>query len=161
MPYIYPLLGWVFVVFCQIVLVPRLEVSRIYPDILLVVVTLLGLKQGWRIGLWFGFAVGTTIALLDPLNFGWVVLLISLAGFLAGIIKEKIFVESGPYQIGVLLVLIFVYQLLFRLISWPKYLFDNILDSLLEALLISIYSALVGSVGLWLVKQRVHLRKLL
>ena len=107
MPYFYPLLGWIIVIFCQIVLVPRLEIFDVYPDVLLVVVALLGLTRGWKTGLWFGFAMGATIGLMDPRNYGWIMILVSLTGFFAGIIKEKIYVESSFYQIGVLLILIF------------------------------------------------------
>jgi rod shape-determining protein MreD len=161
MPYFYPLFGWIMVVFCQIVVVPRLEVSQIYPDVLLVVVAILGLKRGWKTGLWFGFAMGATIGLLDPLNYGWIMIMVSLTGFFAGIIKEKIYVESSFYQVGVLLILVFLYQFLFRLISWPQYSLENILDSVSESFLISAYSTLLGALGLWLVKQRHRIRELL
>jgi rod shape-determining protein MreD len=161
MPYFYPVIGWIVVVFCQIVIVPRLEVSQVYPDVILIVVALLGLKRGWKSGLWFGFAMGITIGLLDPLNHGWIMVLVSMTGFFAGIIKEKIYVESDFYRAGVLLVLIFLYQFLFRLISWPQYSLDNMLDSLSDSFLISAYSTLVGAIGLWLIGQRHRIRELL
>jgi uncharacterized membrane protein YfcA len=94
-------------------------------------------------------------------NYGWIMIMVSLTGFFAGIIKEKIYVESSFYQVGVLLILVFLYQFLFRLISWPQYSLENILDSVSESFLISAYSTLLGALGLWLVKQRHRIRELL
>ena len=161
MPYLYLFFGWFFIIFFQMVISPRLAVAGVCPDILLVSIAFIGLRKGWRMGLWFGFAAGLTIGLIDPRNLGWIILLISLTGLAAGIIREKIYVESCLYQTVMVLAIAFVYQILFRFIGWPGYFLDNLPGSISDSFLIAVYSALIGGLGLLLLRQRHRLKELL
>lgn len=161
MPYSYLFFAWLLIIFCQIVISPRLAIGQICPDILLVTIAFIGLRKGWKAGLWFGFATGITIGLTDPRNLGWTVLLISLSGLAAGIIREKIYVENSLYQTVMVLAIAFIYQILFRLVSWPGYFLDDFLRSVSESFLIAAYSALIGGLGLLLLRQRHRLKELL
>ncbi len=161
MPNLYLFLSWFSIIFCQLVISPRLAIGGICPDILLAITAFIGLRKGWRMGLWFGFATGLTIGLLDPGNLGWVTLLVSLSGLAAGILREKIYVENSLYQTVIVLAIIFVYQILFRFVSWPGYFLDNLLGPLFNSFLIAVYSALIGGLGLLLLRQRHRLKELL
>lgn len=161
MPFLYLFLSWFFVIFCQVVISPRLAINEVYPDILLVITAFIGLRKGWRMGLWFGFATGLTIDLLGPLNLGRITLLVALTGFGAGIIREKFYVENSLYQTIMVLALVFVYQVLFRFVCWPGLFLDNLLGSLTDSFLIAVYSALIGNIGLLLLRQRSRLKGLL
>lgn len=161
MPFLYLFFSWFFIIFCQVVVSPRLAIGEIYPDILLAITAFIGLKEGWRMGLWFGFATGFTIGLLDPGNLGWTTLLVSLTGFGAGIMREIIYVENSLYQTIMVLAIIFVYQILFRLLSWPGHFINNLTEFLSNAFFIAIYSALIGGLGLLLIRQRQRIKDLL
>lgn len=161
MPYLYLFLSWFIIIFCQVVISPRLAIGEIYPDILIAIIAFIGLRKGWRMGLWFGFATGLTIGLLDPLNLGWTTLMVSLIGFGAGIIREKIYVENSLYQTVMVLVTAFLYHLLFRFVCWPDFFLDNLQGSLSNSFLIAVYSALLGGLGLLLLRQRYRLKELL
>lgn len=161
MPYLYLFFSWFLIIFCQVVISPRLAIGEICPDILLVIIAFIGLRRGWRMGLWFGFAAGFTIGLIDTPNLGWTMLLISLTGLAAGIIREKIYVENSLYQTVVVVAIAFVYQILFRFVSWPGYFLDNLPGSLSDSFLIAVYSALIGGLGLLLLRQRHRLKELL
>lgn len=112
-------------------------------------------------GLWFGFATGLTIGLLDPRNLGWTTLMVSLIGFGAGIIREKIYVENSLYQTVIVMAIAFAYQILFRFVCWPGYFIDNLPGSLSDSFFIALYSALIGGLGLVLLRQRYRLKELL
>ncbi|MEE8418334.1 MAG: rod shape-determining protein MreD [candidate division Zixibacteria bacterium] len=161
MPFLYLFFSWFFIIFCQVVISPRLAVNDVYPDILLVITAFIGLRKGWRRGLWFGFATGLTIDLLDPLNMGRVTMLVALTGFGAGIIRERFYVENNLYQTIMVLALVFIYQVLFRFVCWPGLFLDNFLGSLADSFLIAVYSALIGYFGLLLLRQRNRLKELL
>ena len=77
---------------------PRIALGDIYPDVILAAAVLIGLKQGWKRGLWFGFAFGMAVDLLNPQNYGWTTLLVSFSGFYAGYVREKIFLDHIFYQ---------------------------------------------------------------
>jgi rod shape-determining protein MreD len=161
MPYFYLFFSWFFIVLCQVVISPRLAIGQICPDILLATIAFIGLRKGWRMGLWFGFATGLTIGLTDPRNLGWTILLISLTGLVAGIIREKIYVENSLYQTVMVLAIAFIYQILFRFVIWPGYFLDDLLRSVSESFLIAAYSAVIGGIGLLLLRQRHRLKELL
>jgi rod shape-determining protein MreD len=161
MPYFYYFVGWCIVMFFHIVGIPRLTFSGVFPDIVLGVVTLIGLKRGRTLGLWFGFVFGFSLDLLQPVSFGWSTLLVSLSGFLSGMVREKIYVESGYYQTGIIVIVAFVYQLTVRVIHSPGYLYNNVGASLMTSLLVGAYTGLLAGVALILLKQRYRLREFL
>ncbi len=161
MPYFYYFVAWFFIVFCQVVISPRIAIGDIYPDFVLATVVLIGLKQGWKRGLWFGFVFGLTMDLMNPQNYGWTTLLVSLSGYFAGYIREKIFLDNILYQSLTVLAFALVYQLLFQLINWPFYFIGNFGLLLLDSIFISLYTAALGLFALFALGQRSRLRELL
>lgn len=161
MPYFYYFLAWFFISFCQVVVAPRIAIGDIYPDIVLAATVLIGLKQGWKRGLWFGFAFGLTMDLMNPQNYGWTVLLVSLTGYFAGYLREKIFLDHMLYQSLSVFSFVLVYQLLFQIVNWPFYFFGNFARSILSSALISLYTAVLGLFALFVLSQRSRLRELL
>jgi rod shape-determining protein MreD len=160
-PYFYYFLAWFFIIFCQVVVSPRIAIGDIYPDIVMATVVLIGLKQGWKRGLWFGFAFGLTMDLIDPQNYGWITVLLSLSGYLAGYVREKIFLDHILYQSLAVLTFSLVYQLLFQLVNWPLYFVGNFLQLTTDALFISLYSALLAMLALFALGQRSRIKELL
>ena len=99
-------------------------------------IPLIGLKEGWKRGLWFGFAFGLTMDLMNPQNYGWTVLLVSLTGYFAGYMREKIFLDNILYRSLSVFSFVLVYQLLFQIVNWPFYFFGNFVHSILNSALI-------------------------
>ncbi len=160
-PYFYYFLAWFFIIFCQIVLSPRIALGDIYPDVVLAAAVLIGLKQGWKRGLWFGFAFGLAVDLLNPQNYGWTTALVSFSGFYAGYVREKIFLDHILYQSLAVFAFTLAYQLLFQLINWPYYFINNFVQLLLNSIFISLYTAGIGLLALFILGQRSRLRELL
>jgi rod shape-determining protein MreD len=154
MPILFYFIGWVLVAFCQIVIVPRLTVLGAYPDVLAAVIVMIGLKQGWRSGLWFGFAFGISVDLLDPQKLGWMTLLLSLMGYLVGVIRETIYMENPWFEVIMISIFTFLYQVLYRFLPEPSFFLGNILMMLVDSLFVAIYTAAVAGMGLWLWRQR-------
>ena len=161
MPYFYYFMAWFFIIFCQVVISPRIAFGDVYPDIVMAAAVLIGLKQGWRRGLWFAFAFGLTIDLINPQNYGWTTILVAFSGYYAGYIREKIFLDNILYQSLAVMAFVLIYQMLFQLINWPFYLFNNFVISLLNSLFISIYTSAIGLLALIILAQRSRLRELL
>ena len=161
MPYFYYFMIWFIIMTCQLVITPRLTLSSIYPDFVLAATVLLGLKRGWKMGLWFGFALGLSMDLTDPLNFGWVTLTVSLSGLIAGVIREKIYVDNNLYQIGIIGAITFAYYLILTLFESIGYVVNDFGSSILDFFLIALYTAVVSGAILLLLQQRYRLRELL
>jgi rod shape-determining protein MreD len=157
MPILYYFIGWVLVTFCQIVIVPRLAVLGIYPDVLVAVIIMMGLKRGWRAGLWFGFVFGLSVDLLDPQKLGWMTLLLSLTGYLVGVIRETIYMENPWFEVAVVSIFTFLYQIAYRFLPGPSFFLNNLLMSLADSIFIAIYTSAVAAMGLWLWRQRLRL----
>jgi len=161
MPAFYLFLLWFIILFFQIVVAPRIAIFGVYPDAVLAATILMGLKREWRLGLWFGFALGIAVDLINPQNFGWMTLTVALTGCFAGVIKEKIFLDTIYYQTATVAAFSFVYQLIIRLVLWPSYFFGNFWISLADSFFIAIYTSIIAIVTLVLLKQRYRLKELL
>jgi rod shape-determining protein MreD len=161
MPYFYYLVTWLFVIFIQMVVSPRITIGGIYPDVVIAAAVLMGLRKGWKRGLWFGFAFGITADLVDPQNYGWTTLLVSFSGYLAGIVREKIFLDNTLYQAAAAFSFTLISQLLYQIINWPEYSLRNFGPLLSNSLLISLYTFIVSLLALIILNQRSKLKELL
>ena len=133
----------------------------IYPDIVIAASVLIGLKMGWKKGLWFGFAFGLTVDLIDPQSYGWTTLLVSFCGFFAGVVREKIFLDNIIYQSAAVFSFTLLSQLLYQVINWPEYSMRNLGSLLSDSILISLYTFVISLFTLFVLKQRSRLRELL
>lgn len=161
MPYFYYFISWVFIIFFQIVVSPRVEFAGVYPDVVVAAVVLIGLKNGWKKGLWFGFAFGLTMDLIDPQNYGWTTLIISFSGYFAGIVREKIFLDNMLYQSAAVFSFELIYQLLYQLINWPEFSIRNFGSLMSDSILISVYTFAVSLLALFILSQRSRVKDLL
>ncbi len=107
------------------------------------------------------FRFGLTLDLMNPQNYGWTTMLVSLSGYFAGYIREKIFLDNILYQSLTVLAFALVYQLLFQLINWPFYFIGNFGLLLLDSIFISLYTAALGLFALFALGQRSRLKELL
>lgn len=161
MPYFNYFAAWFFLIFCQMVIAPRIGIGDTHPDIIMAAVVLIGLKKGWKKGLWFGFALGLTMDILNPENYGWTTLMLSLSGYFAGYFREKVFLDNIFYQSLAVSIFAFVYPLIYQLINWPFYLANNLASSLLDSLFISVYTFMISIFALFILGQRSRLKELL
>ena len=145
---------------CHIVVAPRVAINGIYPDFVVATVILIGIKRGWQNGLWFGFVFGITLDLFNPINLGWIILITSITGLLSGVIREKIYVESGLYQSAILAAITFIYKIVITFIETPGFFLENIQSSIINSLLTAVYTAMFAGIVLILLKQRYRLKEL-
>jgi cell shape-determining protein MreD len=161
MPVLYYFMAWAVVLLFHVVVAPRIAVLGIFPDVLTAVIVLIGLKRGWREGLWFGFAFSLSVDLMNPQKLGWMTLLLSWIGFLSGVVRETILVENPWFEVVVVLLATFIYQALYRFLPAPQFFADNLLKMLLDSLLIAIYTVAAAALGLWILRQNYRLREIL
>ncbi len=161
MPFFYYFLSWFILVFGHVVISPRLAIGPIYPDVMLASTILIGIVKGWNKGLWFGFAIGLSIDLIDPQNYGWTTMLVSLSGYFAGMVREKIFIDHIVYQSSIVFGITLCYHLLYRLINWPLYFIDNLLQAISNSVFISLYTFVISLLALFIISQRSRLKDLL
>lgn len=161
MPYFYYFIAWFFIIFFQMVVSPRISFAGVSPDVVLAAVVLIGLKGGWKRGLWFGFVFGLTMDLIDPQNYGWTTLIISLSGYTAGIIREKIFLDNILYQSAAVFSFELIYQLLYQLINWPEFSIRNFGPLLSDSILIAVYTFAISLLALIILSQRSRVKDML
>jgi rod shape-determining protein MreD len=161
MPILYYFIAWIVVSFTQVVIVPRLAIMGIFPDILTAVVVIIALKHGRVAGVWFGFAFAISIDLLNPARLGWMTLLISLLGYTVGLVRDTIYIENPWFEATMILLATFIYHLLYRLFPAPQFFFDNFLKMLTDSIFIAIYTVAVTGIVLWLLRQKPQMREIL
>jgi rod shape-determining protein MreD len=160
MPILYYFFAWATITFVQVVIVPRLSVLGIYPDLLTAAVIIIALTYGRIAGVWFGFAFAISIDLLDPMKMGWMTLLISLMGYLAGLIRDTIYIENPWFESTMIFLFTFLYQMLYRLLPAPQFFFENLLRMSIESFFIALYTVAVAGLVVWLMRQRHNIQGL-
>ena len=152
MPFLYYFVTWAVVTFVQVVVVPRLVISGIYPDILTAVIIIISLRYGRRFGVWFAFTLAISVDLLDPHKLGWMTLLSSFLAYSAGIVRETIYLENPWFESTIVFIGTFVYLLFYRFLPEPQLFFANFSKMIAESFLIAVYTVVV--VGFIIVFQR-------
>jgi len=160
MPILYYFVIWVVLTFCQVVVVPRLTVLGIYPDILLAAVVLTGLRKGRLVGLWFGFALAISVDLLDPGRLGWMTLLVSLTGYAAGVIRETLYIENPWFEVTMVFIAAWIYHILYRFLPEPQLFMGNFFGMLADSFFIAVYTFAIAGIVVWLIRQKYRLRDL-
>jgi rod shape-determining protein MreD len=161
MPILYYFVLWIAVTFTQIVLVPRLEVLGIYPDILTAVVVLLALRHGRLTAVWLAFALAVSVDLMDPQKLGWMTLLVSITAYCVGIVRDTIYIENPWFEATMVLLATFLYQLAYRFFPEPQFFLDNFPKMLAVSVSIAIYTVAVAGLGVWILRQRFNVREVL
>lgn len=143
-PYaIISLLGLIAVV--QSTLLTRIDASGLHPNLMLLCVIAWSLLRGSREGIWWGFTGGLALDLLSAVPLGLNALLMSLAGYLAGLGESKVFRTNyilpvfvvGAISLGYNAVQFAVLQWMGRAIPWLETLLRVIAPTLILNLLVS------------------------
>lgn len=88
--------------FLQAGLAPYMAIGGVVPNFMLLVVVTLALVEGPRAGASVGFAAGLMFELLGTGPVGPMVLVLTLAGYFAGLMHEKMFAEGWLLPLTVL-----------------------------------------------------------
>jgi rod shape-determining protein MreD len=161
MPILYYFVLWITVTFTQIVIVPRLEILGIYPDILTAVVVLLALRHGRLTAVWLAFAFALSVDLMDPQKMGWMTLLVSVMAYCVGIVRDTIYIENPWFEATMILLATFIYQLAYRFFPEPQFFLDNFPKMLAVSISIAIYTVAVAGLAVWILRQRFNVREVL
>jgi rod shape-determining protein MreD len=98
-----PTIGAVFVAaLLQAGLAPYMAIGGVAPNFLLLVVVTIALVEGPAAGCSAGFAAGLIVELLGTGPVGPMVLVLSVTGYLAGLLHENLFAEGWLLPITVL-----------------------------------------------------------
>ncbi len=161
MSVLYYFVAWVAITFTQVVIVPRLAVLGIFPDILTAVVVLIALRHGRTMAVWMGFALALSIDLLDPQKLGWMTLLISLTGYGVGVVRDTIYIENPWFEATMILLATFLYQIAYRFFPEPQFFMDNLPRMVAASFFIAIYTVAVAGLVVWIMRQRFNMREAL
>jgi len=161
MPILFYFFTWVLVTFLQVVVAPRLAIMGIYPDILTAFIVIIALKQGRITALWLAFALALSIDLLDPSKLGWMTLLLSLIGYLMGVIRDTLYFENPWFEATMILLATFIFQIVYRFFPAPQFFMSSMLKMISESAFIAIYTVAVAGLIIWIIRQGFQLREML
>ena len=161
MPVLYYFVTWITVTFTQIVIVPRLGVLGIFPDVLTAVVVLIALRHERLTSVWLAFALAISVDLLDPQKMGWMTLLISIMAYCVGIVRDTIYIDNPWFEATMILLATFLYQLAYRFFPEPQFFLDNLPKMMAVSFFIAVYTVAVASLGVWILRQRFNFREVL
>jgi cell shape-determining protein MreD len=161
MPVLYYFVTWIAVTFTQIVIVPRLAVLGIFPDVLTAVVVLIALRHERLTSVWLAFALAVSVDLLDPQKMGWMTLLISIMAYCVGIVRDTIYIDNPWFEATMILLATFLYQLAYRFFPEPQFFLDNFPKMLAVSFFIAVYTVAVVGLGVWILRQRLNFREVL
>lgn len=152
--------SFIFLIFFQIIIAPRIYIGSAYVDMAVVLTVWVALVQGPRSGIFFGFVAGLLTGTLKPMELGWLSLLLSITGFLVGNIKEKLVMDPLPVRILTLLVVAFAYGLLFLFFTGFELFLKNPSFVFLSTFYAALYTTIIGAIVFCFIKYRYVLRKL-
>ena len=161
MPILYYFVLWLIVTFAQVVIVPRLAILGIYPDILTAVIVLIALRHGRLTSVWVAFAFAISVDLLDPQKMGWMTLITSFMAYSVGIVRDTIYVENPWFESTMVFLATFFYQLVYRFFPEPRFFLDNFPKMLAVSFSIAIYTVAVAGLCVWIMRQRFSVREVL
>jgi hypothetical protein len=87
-------------------------------------------------------------------------LLLSLTGFLMGIIRDTLYFENPWFEATMILLATFVYQIAYRFFPAPQFFSANMLKMTAEAAFIAIYTVAVAGLIIWVIRQGFQLREM-
>jgi rod shape-determining protein MreD len=160
MPALFYFLAWAGVTFVQVVVVPRLAIGNIYPDVLTAVIIIIALRYGRLTGVWFAFVLALSVDLLDPQKLGWMTLLAAFLAYGVGVIRETIYLDNPWFESTIILLGTFLYHILYRFLPAAQFFFGNFSKMVAESFLIAAYTASVVGIILFFVRQRYGYRDL-
>jgi rod shape-determining protein MreD len=154
------IIGALIVIFYQIIIAPRIQISGVHADIALILTVWIGLNHGPKPGLYFGFAAGFLIGMLNPVDLGWACLLLSAAGYITGIVMNKLAIEPIPVKLLVLLIAALAYNFLYLLFTKFGLVLNNFPFVIINTIFSAIYTTVVGAMVFYMVRYRYILRNL-
>ncbi len=114
-------MGIFFLVFVmQTTLVPVISIYSIKPDLLLLGLFMLAVKNGAMPGLYVGFFLGLTQDIYSPIILGHNALSKTLAGFFAGLFNEKVMRLDPVFQAVLLVLTLLLGDLVFLMVQLVK-----------------------------------------
>jgi len=149
-----------FVVFYHIIIAPRLSIAGVQSDMAIVFTIWIGLNQGSKAGVLFGFAAGLLIGFFTPEDLGWAALILAMLGYGAGNLRNKLVIEPIYVQLIILSVVAFIYNILFIFTTKFGLFFANFPHVLFAAICTTLYCAVVGAVIFYAIRYRYFLRNL-
>lgn len=147
-----------FIIFFQIIIMPRTAIGNIQADMALIVTVWIALNSGFKAGLYFGLVAGILIGVFGPMELGWYSLLLSFIGFTLGKISNKLAIEPIPMKIALLFAAAIAFNLLYSFFASFQLLLSNPLHVIIGALLAALYSAAIGIIIFNLIRFRYVLR---
>ncbi len=115
---------WIAVFFLlfvmQTTLVPVISIYSIKPDLLLLGLFMLAVKNGVMPGLYVGFFLGLAQDIYSPVILGQNALAKTLAGFFAGLFNEKVMRLDPVFQAVLLVLTVLLGDLVFLMVQMVK-----------------------------------------
>jgi rod shape-determining protein MreD len=155
------IIGGLLLVFYHIIIGPRISIAGYQADLTIIFTIWIALIHGVRSGLYFGFAAGILIGVMNPPELGWSCLLLALAGYVSGTVGQKLEIDPLPMKALVLLIAAFCFNLLFIIFTKFELVFLNLPFVLTNTLFSAIYTTLLGAALFYLIRYRYVIKDLI
>ena len=149
-----------FVVFYQVIIMPRTTIGSIQADMALILTVWIALNEGAKEGLYFGLVMGLLMGVFNPMDLGWQSLLLSIIGFSLGKISHKLAIEPMPMKISLLFGAAIIFNFLYIFFTSFQLILLNPSYVVTGALFSALYSTAIGVIIFSAIRYRYVLRYL-
>lgn len=150
----------IFVIFYQIVIMPRTTISNVQADMALILTVWIALNSGSKEGLYFGLVIGLLMGFFNPMDLGWQSLLLAIIGFSLGQISHKLAIEPMPMKISLLFGAAIIFNFMYVFFTSFQLILLNPSYVVTSALFSALYSTAVGIIIFSAIRYRYVLRYL-
>ncbi len=155
------IIGLIIIVLYQVVVAHRISISGFEADLALIFTIWVALVHGHKPGAYFGFIAGILIGVLNPLELGWAALLLTILGYTAGTISNKLEIDPMPIKGLILFISALAFNLFMLLFTKFELILVNPNFVFAHSLFPALYSAILGLVVFYLIRYRFVIKDLL
>ncbi|MCL2491140.1 MAG: rod shape-determining protein MreD [Coriobacteriia bacterium] len=103
-------------VLLQVMVAPYIAIGGVSPNFLMITVIIMALVEGPNTGTVLGFVAGLLFDLLGAGPVGPMALVLSITGYIAGLVQENLFAEGWILPVGVIALATFTSEILYMIV---------------------------------------------
>jgi len=108
--------AFIIAVLLQVVVAPYISIGGVSPNFLMITVIIMALVEGPNTGTVLGFVAGLLFDLLGAGPVGPMALVLSITGYIAGLIHENLFAEGWLLPVGIIALATFTSEILYMIV---------------------------------------------
>ncbi|MCL2819101.1 MAG: rod shape-determining protein MreD [Actinomycetia bacterium] len=108
--------AFIIAVILQVTIAPYIAIGGVSPNFLMITVIVMALVEGPNTGTVLGFVAGLLFDLLGAGPVGPMALVLSIAGYIAGLVHENLFAEGWLLPVGIIALATFTSEILYMIV---------------------------------------------